>query len=187
MYTAARILSRDGSLSEPIFADRAPRDGRIFGPLLSECFVHISTTLVRRAEFEAVGGFDETLSAPVEDYDLWLRLARRTGARMVREPLVSIRRHDGCISSTRELAVWRDTLLILGRTRRGGGLGVGERLRVRRSMARAHTRLSVLQAKDPVTRRRHLASALRLNPLQRTGWREVAAVLAARPWRRDSP
>jgi glycosyltransferase involved in cell wall biosynthesis len=56
--------------------------------------ITLSTVLVRRTCFEAVGGFDETIrTASVEDYDLWLRLARRFPLAHLDVPLVVYRRH----------------------------------------------------------------------------------------------
>lgn len=51
-------------------------DGEFFLPSLEKCVVGPSTVLVERKPLEEVGGFDENL--PVcEDYDLWLRIARK--------------------------------------------------------------------------------------------------------------
>lgn len=57
--------------------------------------LHPVTCLIRRDRFEAVGGFDETMTEGYEDWDLWLRFASRgwRGAR-VREPLFNWRRHS---------------------------------------------------------------------------------------------
>ncbi len=57
--------------------------------------LHPVTALVRRDAFEAVGGFDESLTQGYEDWDLWLRLSGRgyRGVR-VREPLFNWRRHS---------------------------------------------------------------------------------------------
>jgi glycosyltransferase involved in cell wall biosynthesis len=57
--------------------------------------LHPVTALVRRRCFEAVGGFDETMTGGYEDWDLWLRFAERRwrGVR-VREPLFVWRRHS---------------------------------------------------------------------------------------------
>jgi glycosyltransferase involved in cell wall biosynthesis len=46
--------------------------GDIFGRCLELCAVGMSTAMVRRRFFEAVGYFDESLPC-CEDYDLWLR------------------------------------------------------------------------------------------------------------------
>lgn len=57
--------------------------------------LHPVTCLIRRDRFEAVGGFDETMTEGYEDWDLWLRFAER-GWRGVRwpEPLFNWRRHS---------------------------------------------------------------------------------------------
>lgn len=57
--------------------------------------LHPVTCLIRRDRFEAVGGFDETMTEGYEDWDLWLRFASR-GWRGVRfpEPLFNWRRHS---------------------------------------------------------------------------------------------
>jgi glycosyltransferase involved in cell wall biosynthesis len=57
--------------------------------------LHPVTCLIRRDRFEAVGGFDETMTEGYEDWDLWLRFAERgwRGARWP-EPLFNWRRHS---------------------------------------------------------------------------------------------
>lgn len=57
--------------------------------------IHPVTTLVRRDRFEAVGGFDETLTRGYEDWDLWLKFVER-GWRGTRVPeiLFTWRRHS---------------------------------------------------------------------------------------------
>lgn len=48
----------------------------IFGESLRRCMITCSSVMIRRALFDEVGLFNETLPA-CEDYDLWLRIARR--------------------------------------------------------------------------------------------------------------
>ncbi|MCA9300192.1 MAG: glycosyltransferase family 2 protein [Phycisphaerales bacterium] len=57
--------------------------------------LHPVTTLLRRDRFEAVGGFDETMTEGYEDWEFWIRLLER-GWRGVRvcEPLFVWRRHS---------------------------------------------------------------------------------------------
>jgi hypothetical protein len=57
--------------------------------------IHPVTTLVRRDRFEAVGGFNESMTGGYEDWDLWLKFVGRgwRGVR-VREPLFAWRRHS---------------------------------------------------------------------------------------------
>lgn len=53
-----------------------PCGGKIFDRLLQECFIFTPTVIVRRTVFATVGPFDEGLRI-CEDYDLWLRIAKR--------------------------------------------------------------------------------------------------------------
>ena len=57
--------------------------------------LHPVTALVRRDRFEAVGGFDESMTDGYEDWDFWLKFVERgwRGVR-VREPLFVWRRHS---------------------------------------------------------------------------------------------
>jgi glycosyltransferase involved in cell wall biosynthesis len=57
--------------------------------------LHPVTALIRRDRFEQAGGFDESLRAGYEDWNLWLTFAERgwRGLR-VREPLFIWRRHS---------------------------------------------------------------------------------------------
>jgi glycosyltransferase involved in cell wall biosynthesis len=64
--------------------------GMILEPLFQTNFVCQSSALVRRAVLDEVGLFDERCP-PVEDYDLWLRVAARYRFDYVDEPLVKYR------------------------------------------------------------------------------------------------
>jgi glycosyltransferase involved in cell wall biosynthesis len=80
------IWVRNGRRINPARHHRKPA-GDIFVPSLARCLVSPSAVMLRRALFEAVGGFDESL-AVCEDYDLWLRLACRVPIGLVPEALV---------------------------------------------------------------------------------------------------
>ena len=69
------------------------------------CVYH-SSVLVRRFALEAVGGYDEGLPYGV-DWDLWLRLLERFGGsrlRLIDEPLIYYRLHDGSMSRRWDIA-----------------------------------------------------------------------------------
>jgi glycosyltransferase involved in cell wall biosynthesis len=82
-YGDAHLTDVDGKLLPATFftkvrADRffdEPPDGDVFAKLLQVNFVPAMTTMVRRECYEAVGPYDESLA--YEDWDMWLRLARR--------------------------------------------------------------------------------------------------------------
>lgn len=76
---------------------RSVHSGDIFPDLVLGNLMHPHTVVVRRHLVEAAGGFDETLTS-VEDWDLWLRLAR-AGARWhcVDRPLAEYRIRRGAM------------------------------------------------------------------------------------------
>ncbi len=63
-----------------------PRDGDIFDHCLQLCGVGMSTVMVRRALFQKVGMFDESLHC-CEDYDFWLRVSSRFPFLLIDTPL----------------------------------------------------------------------------------------------------
>ncbi len=64
-------------------------------------FVLTSSVVVRRAAFEAVGGFDERLTH-AEDLDLWIRLSRRGLATASRRALVRYQHREGGLTRQTE-------------------------------------------------------------------------------------
>jgi cellulose synthase/poly-beta-1,6-N-acetylglucosamine synthase-like glycosyltransferase len=85
--------------------------------LLEDCFIWSGSSIVyRRSALEAVGGFDESLAA-ADDYDLYLRLARRFPVYCHEEVVTEYRRHG--TNTTRDPGVVLDSQLeVLGRQRR---------------------------------------------------------------------
>ena len=82
------------------------------------CFITLSTVLARTEAVRAVGGFN-TGYRYVEDYDLWLRLARLYRFRCVDEALAEWRMHEGQFTRQHPevaLAELTDLLLPLARS-----------------------------------------------------------------------
>ncbi len=77
---------RNGRRVNPKNRHRKP-SGMIFSPSLSLCLVSPSAVMIKRALFEEMGGFDESLPA-CEDYDLWLRISCRYPVFLLDEPLI---------------------------------------------------------------------------------------------------
>ena len=61
--------------------------GWIFLQSLPRCIISPSSIMLRRALWECLGGFDESLPA-CEDYDLWLRLTAREPVSLIPKPLI---------------------------------------------------------------------------------------------------
>ena len=79
---------------------RGDRWGDLFLMLFKRSFVNTSSVVVDRACFFEVGAFDETIRT-AEDYDLWLRVARRFPMAYLDRPLVAIRKHPDELSKNK--------------------------------------------------------------------------------------
>jgi len=93
-YTVARFVDPE---NEPLPIRKPPRPiaGDAFAALLRGNVIILASVVARRACLDTVGGFDPTLPYGCEDWDLWLRLARRWLVAAVEEELTLYRRHPG--------------------------------------------------------------------------------------------
>jgi glycosyltransferase involved in cell wall biosynthesis len=90
--SAAEVIDREGRVVEPY---PVPTDPRAIRRLLRRAppFVH-GSVLMRRAAYLEAGGYRDAFMV-AEDYDLYLRLAERTGLANLPECLYAWRRHPG--------------------------------------------------------------------------------------------
>jgi glycosyltransferase involved in cell wall biosynthesis len=109
--------------------------GDYFMPSLQRCMISPSAAMVRRDHFEAVGGFDESLTV-CEDYDLWLRLASRTELGFIARPLVIKRAGHGGQLSERYWGMDRFRVAALMRLLVEGELSPEQRRAVREVVRR---------------------------------------------------
>jgi glycosyltransferase involved in cell wall biosynthesis len=142
------------------------RSGWVTAALFLRFFGLPSTVMVRRADFERVGGFDASLRF-CEDYDLWLRLSRMCPFGYLAEPLVGYRRQSGSLSDN-DLAVDSGSLTVLERF-----LSYSPTLwdecgprQVRRRLAAIHFRCGqmLFWNDNLLSARRHFLEAWRLEP-----------------------
>lgn len=89
-------------------------EGEVFSNLLRENFVSTSSVLLRKDLLAHTGLFKPKLIGG-QDFDLWLRLAKRTRFAWAREPLVFMRDHPGNITASRQYPyhrarVWAEVL-----------------------------------------------------------------------------
>ena len=91
------VQLKDGKIIER--ASRHCPNGNVFKELFSQNFIGTSTVLVRKECFQSLGLFDtrEGFMA-VEDYDMWLRIARKYRIEYIAEGLVYYRVHAEGIS-----------------------------------------------------------------------------------------
>jgi len=111
-YTIARYV--DGADRPlPIRRPPAPLGGELFAALVRANRMILSSVVVRRAVLDAVGGFDASLPAlGCEDWDLWLRIARRHRVAVVAEELTRYRVHPG---NTPQAAILASGLAVLAK------------------------------------------------------------------------
>jgi glycosyltransferase involved in cell wall biosynthesis len=94
----ARMVHMDEHGRDGRVTDYPLHRGRITGHLLVFNFVAFGTTVARRACFERLGGFRESLRMGI-DYDLWLRLSTECRFDYVDRPLLRYRVWPGQMSN----------------------------------------------------------------------------------------
>jgi glycosyltransferase involved in cell wall biosynthesis len=100
VYTGYFIVERSNA---KIRGQVVPTErGDLYEALLAgNCIGGTSSVLLRRACFEEIGLFDERLPS-FQDYDLWLRIARKFHFEYVREPMLKYFVHDDKIWTNSE-------------------------------------------------------------------------------------
>jgi glycosyltransferase involved in cell wall biosynthesis len=90
VYSGTALVDADGKSVQGVLP---PMEGRVLQNLLRRNFINsCSSATVRRDVLRLVGGFDETLPTQ-QDWDLWLRIAKRFAVAHVDDCLV--KRHLG--------------------------------------------------------------------------------------------
>lgn len=113
VYSDMERVHRDGRIT--YFRSPAVQPGRLLDDasgFYQVCGLGIQATLIRRACFEAVGGFDERFPA-LEDLELFIRLSRRYEFRHLAVPLVRYHETEGLSANLRAKVIARRLLLEL--------------------------------------------------------------------------
>ncbi|MDH3289468.1 MAG: glycosyltransferase [Gemmatimonadota bacterium] len=103
---------------DPSFRSRQWKscDGWIVADVLAvNAWISMPTVMVERELMDEIGGFDESLRA-VSDYDAWLRLAVRSEASLIAEPLAAVRVHAESFSRRRPLEMHESLAEVYRRT-----------------------------------------------------------------------
>lgn len=131
------------------FMDRSPSDGPVtLNSLLDlSVTVVVSTVIMRKEVVELAGSFDESDRNIVEDFDLWLRMAR-AGARIGYEKKIvaQYRYRSDSISASR-VKLHEAALRVLEKTRRGMALNASEREALDRTEQRIQSILMLERGK----------------------------------------
>lgn len=161
-------------LPKDLYRRWQPYSGRIFEQLLRhDAMVATPSVVVRRGLVADCGGFDESLRF-CQDYELWLRLARRSEVHAISQPLVKIRLHPTSRTYDRPevseafYEIYRRTALVTA--------SAESRRICRRQCAFYKTSYADHMARRGQYRRAITAlwSAVRLRPLSLRPWRVLA-------------
>jgi len=89
-----------GAGRPPVRVRRRPAPAaRLYPRILIENLIgNPSLTLVRRACFAGVGGFDETLPLG-QDWEMWIRIARTYRIGVIDAPLIDFTQHEGSLTA----------------------------------------------------------------------------------------
>ncbi len=102
VYCDYATFDEQGELHRAFLSPAHKINGNLFAALLEGNVLCVGGLLFRRECFARAGNFDPALP-PVEDWDLWLRVAREFDAVYVDEPLVRIRQNPA--HASRDLAI----------------------------------------------------------------------------------
>ena len=115
VYTAYQLIDQDGKRlpSNPKSVVAPTLRGNVYRPLLRGNFISGSGSgvLIKRAVFENVGLFDESLQA-CEDWDMWLRISRHYQFDFINQPLVSIRVHSQNMQKDRSRMISAEMMVL---------------------------------------------------------------------------
>lgn len=101
VFHSEEVWFRGGRRLNPKRKHRKP-DGRVYRQALPLCCISISTAVIHREVFSAVGAFDESFEA-CEDYDFWLRATLRFPVKRIPEYLTE---KDGGRPDQLSASVW---------------------------------------------------------------------------------
>jgi glycosyltransferase involved in cell wall biosynthesis len=101
VYTWVSLVDEDGVSTGRFY--KSHEEGKVWEPMLSVNIVGCgSVPLIRKSCLDRVGEFDENLRSFVEDWDLWLRMARLYPFKVIKEPLVYYRQRPDSASKNWE-------------------------------------------------------------------------------------
>ncbi len=93
-----KIVYFEDSIENTYDYPNSNKQGWVFDDLLNYgCFIPAPSYFTRKEVFESVGGFDKNLW--IEDWDMWLRIAKKYQVGYIDEYLAYYRKHDTNISS----------------------------------------------------------------------------------------
>jgi glycosyltransferase involved in cell wall biosynthesis len=95
VHSNALVKAEDNSQPDKFWFDSKKRvkSGKVFSDLLAECFIILSSVIIKRQCLDKTGIFDTNVE-PWEGYDLWLRFAYSYQIGFISNPLFVRRLHS---------------------------------------------------------------------------------------------
>jgi glycosyltransferase involved in cell wall biosynthesis len=189
-YTGYRIVDQHGAPVTPRPPTPfVPCSGWILEDLLAfRASASIVTLVVRRTLFEEIGGFDTTPELDLRaDLDLAIRLAARSEAQAVADPLVVVRDHPARTTTNRGLAdmLRANELVFLKAAAAAPNLRIRGLCLRQRAVQLANMVRVLSQSGEHRAAVRAFGRALRVAPLSPAVWRAGGGCLArVLGWRR---
>ncbi|WP_164155929.1 glycosyltransferase family 2 protein [Sandarakinorhabdus rubra] len=155
--------------------DRKQVEGDVLAEVLRNAIASTQTLVVTKALFDAVGGFDESLKVGL-DWELTIRLARRTKFAFIEEPLVMTYLMPDSITHRRLNGAYTVQVIM---AKHADLVAADPALRAAKlfKMARIYQRAGHYRAALP-----HLAQAVRARPGHLASWAALALSLARAPF-----
>jgi glycosyltransferase involved in cell wall biosynthesis len=157
------LLFGHSPLAGHTFMELVPSEGEVtFETLLAaQCTVITSTVVARKQPILDAGLFDEkhTYIVPAEDYDLWLRLAKR-GTRMAfqQKPLIKHRKHAESLSAN-SVRAFEGALHVLNRVEQEDSLTAREQSVMAATILRLQAALELERSKQQLVNEDFQAAA----------------------------
>jgi GT2 family glycosyltransferase len=135
--------------------------GWVFSDLLSECFIILSSVIVKRECLERVGLLDEKVDR-WHGYDLWLRIAFESQIGLINAPLFFRRIHESNRFYSEPLKEVRSFIMVMKKWEdKSLGVAEADRKTINRQLRAAYIRLFAYYAADgfPVEARQALKNS----------------------------
>jgi glycosyltransferase involved in cell wall biosynthesis len=100
VYTWASLVNEQGKSIGKLH--KWDEKGQVWEKLLPNNPIIPSSVIIRRSCFDRVGMFDENLRSYIEDWDMWLRLAKKYAFGAIEQPLVYYRERPSSVSKNWE-------------------------------------------------------------------------------------
>ncbi len=175
-YPEAGIISggaviRSLDHSEETFQLPRDKEGQVFTEMILGNLIITSATLARRSTLLQAGLFDEDRTLQVvEDYDLWLRMARIAPFYFVREPLIIRRMHETNISAGRQTVFLKEVCIFRKWLAREKDHEIRKRIRRKQSWLYHELAYLAREEGDCPNFRRFAGLACRSNPIYWKNW-----------------